>query len=202
MASYGLSSGDIVELRLVGTLYGQRTINTFHYLVGAGSPATDDLLEFQDAWRLACWTDNISTLLSQSLENCFTQAQTIAPVRKVVNDFPLTPSTGGVGEVAAPPTVTAVLRKQSLTAGKKYQGRVFLPGIAITDINGGRLTDVAYTAWEDISAVLADPITFNTRTATPIIYSTKDAAIRANIIGGAADQTLRSQRRREIGKGV
>lgn len=202
MASYGLNSGDIVELRLVGSLFNQTTINTFHYQIGSGSAASDDLLEFQDQWRITCWTDNISTLLSQELVNCRTDAQVISPVRKVVNSFPLTPASGGVVSGAAPPTVTGVMRKQSLTAGKAFQGRIFLPGVPLDSIIGGQLDGAVFTDWEDIAGVLADPVTFNGRTATPVIYSTKDNVVRATIIGGGADQVLRSQRRREIGKGV
>lgn len=202
MASYGLNSGDIVEIRLVASLFNQQTVNVFHYQIGSGSAASDDLLEFQDQWRIVCWTDNLSTLLSQELVSCRTDAQTIAPVRKVTNAFPLTPATGGVVSGSAPPTVTAVLRKQSLTAGKKYQGRIFLPGVPIDSIIGGQLDGAVFTDWEDISGVLAEPVTFNGRTATPVIYSTKDNVVRATIIGGGADQILRSQRRREIGKGV
>lgn len=201
MPTYPLAPDDIVEHRLLMNLFGQKVMFTEHYIIGTGTPATADLGEFQGAWLDERWTDNLQTVLSQDVTDVVSEAQTISPVRKVVNDVAPALTTGALADEACPPTTAVVLRKRTILAGPAHRGRIFVPGIPYTSTFQGQVSAAVRDDWQVMANGLTNDIEFSGRVARAIIWSVQTGVNRGAITQGVLDTVLRVQRRREIGKG-
>lgn len=202
MPTYPLEAGDIVEHRLIGTLFGQTVMMTEHYLIGTGTPATGDLADFQDAWLDERWAEDLSVSVSVDLIGVTSEAQVIFPVRKVVNDVPGNPTGGQKTGSSVPPSTAVVLRKRTVLAGPAHRGRIFVPGIPFEDTAAGQVDVAVRPDWQGLANGVTNQIEFAGRVARPIIWSTQTGVNRGEITQGVLDPVLRTQRRREIGKGV
>lgn len=202
MPSYNLATGDIVESRWNATLAGQSVMFVLHHQIGAGTSTGSDLLDFQVALDAAVWEDKLSAGLSPDVTGCYWQSQTIAPTRKITNEILCTPGAGTLTGAACPPTTAIVIRKRTINAGRTGRGRIFIPGVPFSATLNGRLVDAQFEDWDSYADNFQFPITFNGRTATPIVYSTKSAVNRGVILDCNFDPILRVQRRREVGRGI
>lgn len=202
MPQYPLLTGDVVEIRLCAEIAEQRTINVFHYKIGGGTPQSNDTQALMTAFNAAWWNGALADLLSEDVYNVFLQLQTIAPVRKVVDDQLCSPTEGQVAARGCPPTTAVVLAKRTPLAGAANRGRVFVPGIPFDDILDGRVAVAKQAEWNAQADLLAQVLTFNSKTATPVLYSTASSVERGTITDGTFDAVLRVQRRREVGRGI
>jgi len=201
--TYPLLEGEVAEIRLNATLFGQTIINTFHYRIGSGVPGSGDWDSLLGAFDVQMWSDALSSVLSEDFESVFLAGQTVYPVRKVATEVALTPSAGEVVAPACPPTTAVVIKKLTVLAGSANRGRVFIAGIPYQNIAGGSIAAGSYGAWQTISAGIAEPLTFGaSRFAVPVVYSTASGVIRGDVTDFGVDQILRVQRRREVGRGI
>lgn len=200
-----LAAGAIIEMQYRYTLQGQQCINVMHYQL---NNSITDL--FQTLQELA---DNFGSTVCSTLQlyqttqalNGTVRAQVVSPVRYVYIERP---AAGGAGTLA-PPTVSigtsACLKKISDKASRSSRGRIFLGGLAQSNILIGQLQDPAYSNlkadWDAVatqSLVDLAGIVY----AMPIIWSYKDPTHVDQVTRTGVDQPLRYQRRRELSVGI
>lgn len=118
--------GDIVEVKLIARCGGQYSINTLHYQCNSlsGTGATD-------VNALTAIDDDLSGPFKNAISaDAFllgTQLQVIKPTRY---QFIFTSANSGGGDLAGdvlPRQTSGLIRKVGNLAGKRYQGRMYVP---------------------------------------------------------------------------
>lgn len=210
--------GDHFRLAISGTLAAQQIVNVFHYRQSTGNTST-----LSDVESLARAFDAKFITGSARLVNV--QAQAMAWKVMESRTFPLpgdpllgydlaTAVTGVVEEVALPPTVAAVVRRKTARLGRAYRGRIFVAGLGVGTTASGIINDAGtITDLGDLATALFASITWTaggSPTFVPEICTIINTgtvpvpvwAYRANdIVTATVDLVLRSQRRREVGRG-
>lgn len=201
---YDILADSIIEATIQGDILGQVVLTTFHYR--NVSPITDGreaLVDFLAGFEVAVW-DKIRLGLSQDLDPVFLTMQWIHPTRyRKVTREPAQPK-GFVATAAAPTGVAVVTRRFADEAGRKYQGRIYSPGIAIADVLESRVTDTWYVVNEQnyrdaVLAGLTDPVW---GVINPGLFNDFPAPHFNEVSGAFVDKILRYQRRRELQVGV
>jgi hypothetical protein len=202
--------GQIFEMRVIGSLYEQVCITTFRYRVTTVTGTGSFPLPAIEAIAQNVWDDGVGLGMHYMTSNQFLsvvfEGQVIAPVRYVVSlDAPTNP-TGVVDAAAAAPTVTGVVQKRSEFAGRDKRGRLFIPGVPLTFISGGRLNDTGQTAYGSAIAGFVAPVhvtdTGGTVDLQPVIYNPLAPGNMTDWTEVTFDPILRVQRRREVGRGI
>lgn len=199
-----LTAGDIVEYRLLGVLDGQRTITTYHYLIGGGTPQDTDTTSLEAALRAKLWEESWQTEASSDFAMEYSQVQKIAPTRLVPYTYTFAPLSPGNGDAPCSASgVAVVIRRKTILASRQGQGRVYLPGIPVASVSNSLISALATAGWQAIADTIDDEVDFQggARTATPIIYSTAAKVNRGTVAFTVLDRILRYQRRREVGVG-
>lgn len=210
-----MAVGDHFRLALVGGLNSQEIVQVHHYRQSTANTSADsDVKSLAKAFK-EYFID------SSVLLDC--QAQAVGYGTIESRSFPLPPTpvvgydqalvtTGTVEETALPPAVACVIRKRTQYLGRKYRGRTFLAGLGVGAVSGGVVSDATTitnlgTLADTIAAAIVSA-TAGSPTFVPEICTilrdpdTLVYSYRANdIITAVLDKTLRSQRRREIGRG-
>lgn len=196
--------GDIYTLTLKGTVQGQRCENVLHYEVTADA----------DYSQLAGGLNNYAAaIILPAIANIQTSeflwdevtAQKIWPLPAF---FPITFATGIPGDVP-PPTMPAevafVVSKQTILAGRKYRGRLYVAGIGALAMSAstGKWDTTTMGAASSIGATLLAnvPSTGGIGSLRPVIYHrvTNTTTVLAAIL---PRDVPRAQRRRQIGRGI
>ena len=210
--------GDHFRLAVVGALAAQQIVNVFHYRQSTGNTSTlSDVESLARAWD--------AKFLSGSARLINVQAQAMAWKTIESRTFPLpgdpllgydlaTTLTGVVEEVALPPTVAAVIRRKTARLGRAYRGRIFIAGLGIGTTASGLINDAGtITDLGDLATALFASLTWTaggSPTFIPEIATILKSGpgpvftytYRANdIVSATVDLVLRSQRRREVGRG-
>lgn len=109
----------------------------------------------------------------------------------------------GAGQAAVPslPTeVAAVITKKTSFAGRKYRGRVYVGGIPNTGVANSQLVAAQMTNMNTLAAALGPALIQGGYTFLPIIWH-KATKTNDTISACQARPIVRSQRRRQVGKG-
>lgn len=205
-----IEQGDLVLATLRMTLHGQRCLCTFWYYALADYPNQEEVDlagEFAAAWN----TQNqpgCSIPMSNELQFDHVRAQVIrpnntnTPQRWAYADVVATEPLGQVAEGSLPSTVTAVYRRRTVLAGRRYRGRIYIPGIPVTYEDNSQLNQVGYDAISDNwdSAVL-EAVIVNGNEYRPCITNAPLHSRITEITAASVDSVLRVQRRREVGVG-
>lgn len=202
--AYVIPAGGILEIQLRGVLHGQRTINTFHYQTPDSVPDGDAaLVTVLASWETLNW-DDIRAGMSNEFQDVTLSGQWVYPVRYVNRVLVPANTTGALASVSEPSGVSLVIRRKTVQAGRKYRGRVYMPGITKADTSGSKIGNAWYLAYasdfEDM--VLSQPLIGITEIVHPVIWSYKAPTRATRVVAAEVDRDLRYQRRREIGKGV
>lgn len=186
-AGYGRASIEFVVSGIPGPL-----VMTFGFTDDPPSTADDIAERISDAW--VAQFDSATALAS---------SYTIDKVRVSINrggvdlagEFD-TAETGGVGDVAVPPQVCALVTKRTGMGGRKGKGRCYLVAGYISEGNvgsdgtiGGVLRGDITTAWAAFIVALA------TDSLTMVLLHA-DASTPTGVIDGACELTVATQRRR------
>jgi len=205
--AYQVPVGAVCELRLFGVLHSQVVMITSHYDFGpvAGQDGATQLDSFTQQVESAIYNP-LKAHLSQELGQLFLQAQLIHPTRFVAsNRIPLS-RVGSVAGVSEPSGVAIVVKRTTDLSGRKFRGRVYLPGVPESASLLSVLTSTYLTAsTTDFANWVAFPITIQVPAPTqvfPIVFNLKDPTRKTRITQGFVDPALRYQRRREVGRGV
>lgn len=198
-----MAFGDLHKVNLVGTLHGQTVMNALYYFDLGPAGGVADLIStlststFQTHW-LAPLSDDYSldrydgqTSSGGVLSFVFTQTAGIA---------------GAVANFACPSEVAVVIRKRTALAGRKYRGRWYVPGIPFINTLESQIDPAQLAAWNTLSGDLETTIMSvagNSYQPT-LVPLWKNGVLPAGqpLTICVVDPILRSQRRRQIGRGI
>lgn len=203
MASYNINQNAITEIQILGRLHGQRTRNVFHYRYTGTTPldgptTIDALLEEFQVEIL----EGIRGLLSNEWMCEALSGQLVAPVRYRVR-FKVINQAGAVQQGSLPSTTCVVMRRTAILSGRKYQGRVYIPGIPTGSEQDSVLHPNVLVPWTDASISLKEPLSGGTAVEpfVPNLRRTAPASALEDVELTGLDTVLRIQRRREVGVG-
>lgn len=193
------------EVRLIGFLDAQQTITTWHYLNDVEVPDMGQAtLELATSFGIEFWTAKIRGALSDKYLNVYVEAQCIRPVRYRSQRYIPAFRMGATGGTCNPSGVSVVIRRTTQRAGRKFQGRVYLPGIPFSAVVNSTLAQ----AWFDANdaplrnSVTEDVDTVTMGSFTAVVYHPGPVTPADEIVLAKTDIFVRYQRRREIGVGI
>jgi len=189
---------DVVAITLKGRLFGQRTNNTFHYQLLAGTPATSAATIFS-AFNVA-FEDLWCALVSQDWTADLITLRRLAPNPTRTMEFNIA-WTGAVAQDSLPPSTAAVISRYNYSPGPSGRGRLFIPGIPATFHAEGQLTAPALAIAVLLAAQVDDFLEDGgTAFMEPGLWARATSLFRVTE-EAVARSILRQQRRREIGVG-
>lgn len=198
MASPNIIAGDVLLTTLQGTLFGQRTITTFHWSVNAMPVATSllSLLTLLEANLMPDFKGMLSNEWSASEvtgRRIIVNATRSYSVQSVGN--------GSVASSSLPPSVAGVISRFTNASGKKGRGRIYVPAVPDLWHLNGQLSQAGLNAYDlfrprlDLPTTLAGGIALE-----PVLFTRPNTVVFVE--GSLVRNILRSQRRREIGVGI
>jgi len=198
MAYPALAPSDIFEVTIKGTLFGQRTENTFHYtadvVVGDQTMLdvfTNFVVHFEDEYTAAVSND-------WSGHEVTVRRITPQPTRAIPFTIAWT-GTGGVG--TNPPSTTGVISRVSWQSGRRSLGRIFVPAVPLLWHVEGKLSLGGITAYGALAAKMgADIVESGNLNLQPIIWNPPVGFRDVELC--IVRPILRQQRRREIDVGI
>lgn len=194
---------DIYQVTISGLLQGQTCQNVLHYQVTADA----DYVSF-GAGVLDWWNNKLAAHLILNISSDFSwtnlRIQKLWPLPAFFPiDIPVLQQ--GMSEnTSMPSEVALVITKQTILAGAKYRGRVYLAGIPFNEMTPTtglwKATTISalQLATEDLAANI--PSIPSGGTLKPVIYHRSTHSTTA-INSAVARNVPRAQRRRQIGRG-
>jgi len=202
---YTIPNGSKIRVQVVGRLHGQRTRTTFSYLYTGAATAPDGvaaltamLTDFED--QIGVELKNVS---SSEWDHEYTSAQVISPTRYRMVVQPINLQ-GAIAGNALPSAVAAVIKRTTDRAGRRYQGRIYLPGVPATYEDDSEIAVIKRPLYDTLAANMVTPLegVDPGEDFTPVV-SLEGAMIPAadTVRDAVLDPVLRYQRRREVGVG-
>lgn len=192
---------DVLLFEIVGQLFGQTTISTFHYRWEADNSADQITEADADAAIRLTLSTPYRDCLTTDWTGLFTRTFVVKPTSTIPALVTTYTPDGVVDPPTLPPTNAVAITRRGTRRGPQGRGRVYLPAVPTAWTTGGLVTtSTAYTAFGTamiavvgVAAPLGELIpclwnrTFNTN-------NTVDAY--------TVQSVLRTQRRRAIGVGI
>jgi hypothetical protein len=215
-----LNQGEpVFRIAVRGVMHGQSTLSYFYYrgenavdpAPTRGALASAFWTTVGQAWCAAVSADWALSAVIVRLVNTYGQSSAV-----FLPSFFTTLMLNVVGArgAACPPQDAVVVAKRTLRIGKKSRGRVFFPGIAEADQTSGMLS-AGQANWDSLAvsmtqtlvvpdAVLMIPVHAFWREvpATPPFTEGTVVLRHSDISTCTYDLVIRSQRRRQIGRGI
>lgn len=209
-----MAIGDVYRIAYVGTWNGQQVVNVFHFKMKSNAEPVSTAATYL--------TTALYSLYKAYAQNTVTwnlvQGRKLSvPLEGLDYNLP-TPQTGAINSVAQPMTHAVVVSLRTQYAGRRYRGRVYLPGLASTQISNGTLITATrnsvQTYFDDIIAAVGasgSNSDLQLGVFSRVIGEVKDGAghITAYNLSGFTPLTstivrinLGSMRTRAIGKGA
>jgi len=200
---YTINVGDFIEIQNVYTYNGQTFRNVWHFKVTAGPSQSNGSAFLQSLigyWDANFW-DELRLLLSSDVTLQFITAQVVKPSRyRLETALPTTPE-GALAQTAVPPTTAVDVKRWAQRSGRKYQGRIYIPGLPQGHHDKGVLTPAVATNWDNANEIFnLAPVVSGTTLKQYLNVQGTDVNLQ-EVVGTFTDPILRVQRRREIGKG-
>lgn len=207
-----MAVNDVFKVAAVGSLNDQTIVNVFHYRQSTVNSSTlsnlESLARAFNAGPLAAMALASSEEISWSL----IEARTFTPPSIPLAGYDLAVSVVGTNEdIAAPPTVCWVVRKRTALLGRKYRGRNYFAGMGMSDVDAGTIAAAGITKYQTARNAIGASITWTASGSPTFIpcIAALDPSVTGPVAGVRAtditsvflDTVLRSQRRREIGRG-
>jgi len=199
MASPAVIATDVLAIQIVGSLYAQTTITTFHWRINSlvGPATLTDVLnamvtplvgEFRDL----CSNQWTATLL---------RGRRVTPNPTRSYEVAVVGGAGTVVSESLPPSVSGVISRFTNSALRTGRGRIFVPAVPEIWHENGQLTAAGVAAYQGFSPILDLPMAVPfVGEFDPVLFRRPNTAV--NVEGTAVRSILRSQRRREIGVGI
>jgi hypothetical protein len=192
--------------RILGTIDGQLTVNTFVYTAGVPAPTT---------LQLSTLLTNISTNMFVAYKNCLSAdwastAESLTVVHR--NDIATTVSTVNAAIAGAraaghePSEVAAILNRITALKGQHGRGRCSLPGIATADVSGSRLAGAIIGVMTTLCGKMTTTASDGSNTWIPSLGTRSLTSPRlvtsfALLTNASVNTLLGTVRRRKIGRG-
>lgn len=204
--------GDIYEVVYIQSLHGQQLNLVRHYkvasLTAAGLAATQPQWESRVAAAMTATINQMKTLLSTEWSLTAVKVQRIRPAPRTAGILDV--SNAGAGSIAVsslPTSCAAVLRYRTAFAGRKYRGRSFIGGIPVNNEVDSKIAPAFQVQLNALAFSLTQNRNVNDAGGAPWgvisgVLVHKPTLSTEDITSTDVDDVLRSQRRREVGKGV
>lgn len=199
-----MAVGDIYQLTISGTLQGQRIMNVSHYSVDVDA-LPSALSQGMFNWAAGTLIPAIVQVQSNNFhwDQVFTQkiwpVPVFIPVGGTVNIL------GANVEDSLPAEVAATITRRSVLAGPRYRGRIYVAGIALSMLDQTTgLFNAAFTAGAAATeaalhaSIPSSPVGGS---LGPVLYHRADHTTTV-ITSALSRATPRSQRRRQVGRGI
>jgi hypothetical protein len=189
---------DVVKVALIFSRDTRHFVNTFHCYHTGGWTTPDMLalaLRFRD-W----WANFYSVRIPSEIRLVEEQVRLLDPDNPLAVDHP-EPSgiAGQLGQFAEAGNVTLALSKRTGLAGRRYRGRIFVPGLGETDVQATDVIDSAASiAFAAAMQALLDSLT---TASTPLVIFHKGDNLFSTVTSFVVDALVDSQRRRLAGRG-
>lgn len=199
-----MAAGDVYRYVLNYTYHNQKLANVLHYeqIDGGGDDNSQGIIDMINP----SWFNAVSAFLPTEVEMDEATMQRVYPVPpgNAVSQGVVVSNGGGATSQAG--HVCALIRKRSNYAGRKYRGRIYVPGVPTGCLTNGLISGSCLTKLEAIASVLKTSYTSGSGNYTVrpcIYYRSKDGLVKrvVYITSTYVDPVPRSQRRREIGVG-
>lgn len=204
--------GNVIQITMFGKLHGQTIMNVFNYRMAT---STEDPPAGPVAAEIAAqFFANLHLVVMARLSNEYTtdrlRIQDVYPTRYVHHDFaPSQPSNQGGQQVtnSLPSAMSIVTTLISETAGRSHRGRKFWAGIPVGADDDSVVAANVLQTWRgavdpqliaDVEATV-DLINY---TLVPIIWSLTNPLEKDDVVAALTRETLRTQRRRVVGRGI
>lgn len=208
--AYPIPAGSTLEIQVVGRLDGQTTRNVFHYWYPTGGAAIIDGAASAQA-LLQQFADDVYTVMVDLQSNLWTlqymQAQWILPIRYraiqvVAAELAVSPG-GLIVGASMPANVSACVSLYCQKAGKPFQGRKFIPGIAASRVAASKLDVTGFGFLEAMALAFKEDIDDGaTAVLVPVLLKKGTAPTTDKVVMFAeARDTVRCARRRTVGRG-
>lgn len=209
-----IALGDRIEIRMIGKISGQTTINSFYYEVTAKVPGVDfHLAALPPIWKQVFFDGEApDTGLARAISNQWNLSAVVAQVifqpRSIQMITQFIDVTGDIPSAPLPSGAAVVIRRQGSVGARDNYGRVYIAGVPAENVVQSQLTFVGAglfgpfveamkSDWEVI-----DPETAAGATLTPIIKPTPITTPTIKVFQTLVDPIIRYQRRREVGVGI
>jgi hypothetical protein len=202
-----LALGDVIQVSLRGTLYGQRILNVLHYSVAVAGSGTDfDQIDILTS-NLVTGGGSVDPLVpflnaiapQYQLEEV--RAQRVYPTRTIYA-YTIDGRFGTYATGTETTNIAASLEKRTLTPGRMGIGRIQIAGVPTAAMDNGECS-AAYKATEltDLAQALLLSITTSgpVVTYTPCLFNpTSPGAKFSPLFSIVVKDTLRTMRRRTV----
>jgi len=169
-----LAVGDVIQVSLRGTLYGQRILNVLHYSVAVAGSGTDyDQLSILTS-NLVTGGGSVDPLvdflaaIAPQYQLVEVRAQRVYPLRTIYA-YTIDGRFGTYATGTETTNIAASLEKRTLTPGRMGIGRLQLAGIPTAAMDNGELA-AAYKATE--MSNLAQKLLLSITTSSPVVTYT------------------------------
>jgi len=207
----GLNVSDSIQVRVLGTLLGQKTVNTFYYQIVIPSITADPITACQ-SWADTWGSGAVSPFLS--FLECCPQNYT-ADTIEVQKIYPerFRPTRNNIGLPGTRPNdaqtanVSAVITRAGIQAGRAFVGSLHIPGVAEADQNGGLIGNTLFTKMGTLGSKMLNAFTdtFQATVGNPVLYHWRRpplAYVNPSLLYTTIPQrTIRVMRRRTVGVG-
>ena len=190
---------DVVAVQVVGLLFGQQTITTFHWRINSltGPTTLTDLLT-AIATPLV---PGMQPLCSNNWVAQVLRGRRVTPNPTRSYEVPIIGGTGTVVSESLPPSVAGVISRFTNSASRRGRGRIFVPAVPELFHDAGLLNNAGMNAYQAFAPMLDLPLALPlVGEIDPVLFTRPNTAV--NVEGSTVRKVLRSQRRREIGVGI
>lgn len=207
----GLNEGDVINVRIQGTLFDQQIITTFYYLITTPS-VTLDVVTACDSWAGKWKAGTVSPFLA--FLNCcspeynadWVYVQKISPTRYVPggNNVNL-PGTNANNTDS--PNQAAVITRAGMLSGRAFVGSIHIPGLSAGNFTNGKVTGPYLTLMSTVGSRMLNDFTDTTEgtVGRPVLYHYRKVPLApvppTALYRTIPQQTIRVMRRRTIGVG-
>lgn len=195
---------NIYQLTIIQRLQTQVVENVLHYKVTVDADG-DTLEGALHAYAATYFMPLAGASQSSDLTYQKSRAQKIWPLPARVASEEVMYGNGLIELQSLPAEVAAVVTKQSILAGRRYRGRIYIAGIPSTLVLqvSGLWNDSLVATLQTLGVSLARDVTAVgvPGTLRPIIYHRADHT-NTEIANCLARDVPRVQRRRQIGRGI
>lgn len=197
-----MATGDVVQARIIGTLHTQTVLNQFYYTAQSGP---GNVVPFLDRFRVAC-ANPLLPLVSSEYNMTRIEGQRVSPRPLTFLASVAVAQPGTVAGVSVPSSVALTISKHTQFAGRKYRGRWYIPGLPAADQSFSTVLTAKMTQWQTYANLLDDLLTDADGTVwAPVLshgYIPNTEVLGFTVITSCiANQILRNQRRRQVGRG-